>query len=251
MAMSRKVRTWLTGLRFALKSVLGRSPTVYFGIQRLRRSRRHLLVKKDTEIVIEGYPRSANTFAVVAFLLAQGRPVKIAHHLHVPAQVIQAGRWGIPTIVLIRDPQDAVLSLLVREPYLSARRALQDYIIFYSTISHYRNSFVVAPFDEVINNFGQVIVRANERFGTIFKPFEPTDENIRKVFALVEEMHKAYHKRDSVIETKVARPSAVREALKLKRMPELARPEAEELLKEAYQVYEMVLRWVHEDTFST
>ena len=155
----------------------------------------------------------------------------------------------IPTIVLIRDLQDAVLSFLVREPCLSVRRALQDYITFYRTISHYRNGFVVALFDEVINNFGQVIVRVNERL--IFKPFEHTDENIRKVFALVEEMDKADQKRDSVTETTVARPSAVREALKLKRMQELARPEAEELLKEAYQVYEMVLRWVHEDAFST
>ncbi len=55
---------------------MSRSPTVYFGIQRLRPSRRYLLVTKDTEIVIEGYPRSANTFAVAAFLVAQGLPVK-------------------------------------------------------------------------------------------------------------------------------------------------------------------------------
>jgi hypothetical protein len=110
---------------------------------------------------------------------------------------------------------------------------------------------VVSFCSGLINNFGQVIVRVNERFGTIFKPFEHTDENIRKVFALVEEMDKADQKRDSVTETTVARPSAVREALKLKRMQELARPEVVELLKEAYQVYEMVLRWVHEDAFST
>ncbi len=168
-----------------------------------------------------------------------------------PAQVIQAVRWGVPTIVLIRDPQDAVLSLLVREPYLSARRALQDYITFYRTISYYRNGFVVAPFDEVINNFGRVIVRVNERFGTIFKPFEHTDENVRNVFDLVEEMDKADQKRNSVTEITVARPSAVREKLKMKRMQELARPEIMELLKEAYQVYEMVLRWVYEDSFGT
>jgi len=237
--------------RFGVRAALGQRPWLYFALQHVRPSRRHLLVARDTEIVIEGYPRSANTFAVAAFLLAQGRPVKIAHHLHVPAQVIQAVRWGIPTIVVIRDPQDAVLSFLVREPYLSARRALQDYITFYLTISHYRNGFVIALFDEVINNFGRVIVRVNERFGTIFEPFEHTDENIRKVFDLVEEMDKADQKRDSVTETTVARPSAVREALKLKRMQELARPEIVELLKEAYQVYEMVLRWVHEDAFST
>jgi len=121
MAMSRKVHTWLTGLRFALRSVLGRSPAVYFGIQRLRPSRRHLLVKKDTEIVIEGYPRSANTFAVAAFLLAQGRAVKIAHHLHVPAQVIQAVRWGIPHCIDSRSTR--CCPLFAGKRTLSERKA--------------------------------------------------------------------------------------------------------------------------------
>ena len=119
MAMIREVHEWLTDLRFALRLVLGRSPTVYFGIQRLRPDCRNLLVKKDTEIVIEGYPRSANTFAVAAFLLAQGRPVKIAHHLQVPAQVIQGVQWNITTIVTEQESaRCCTFSLGEREPRL-------------------------------------------------------------------------------------------------------------------------------------
>jgi len=233
-----------TEMRFALRAALGQHPWLYFALQRFRSSRRHLLVTKDTEIVIEGYPRSANTFAVAAFLVAQGRPVKIARHLHVPAQVIQAVRWGIPTVVLIRSPQEAVLSLLVREPHLSAERALQDYITFYRKIAPYREGFIIAPFDEVTNNFGQVILRVNERFGTAFVPFEHTNENIQQVFALVEEMDKADQKRDAVTETTVARPSVVREELKRIRRQELNQPKAKELLEEARQVYEMVMEWM-------
>ncbi|MBW2123995.1 MAG: hypothetical protein JRH07_19420 [Deltaproteobacteria bacterium] len=201
-------------------------------------------MRKDTEIVIEGYPRSANTFAVAAFLLAQGRPARIAHHLHVPAQVIQAVRWGIPTVVLIRRPEDAVLSRLVRRPNLSAETALRDYIAFYRTIAPYREGFVVAPFDEVINNFGQVVARVNGRFGTAFVPFEHTEENIRRVFTLVEEMDKADQKEDSVTETTVARPSAVREELKIRRKKELNQPGARQLFKEACEVYEMAVSWM-------
>jgi len=233
-----------TQLRFALRAALGQRPWLYFALQHLRPSRRNLLVAKDTEIVIEGYPRSANTFAVAAFLLAQGRRVKTARHLHLSAQVIQSVRWGIPTIVLIRRPQDAVLSLLVREPHLSAERALRDYISFHRTIAPYREGFVLAPFDEVINNFGQVVVRVNERFGTTFVPFEHTEENIRRVFALVEEMDKADQKKESVTETTVARPSVVREELKKIRRQELNQPGARQLLEEACQAYEMAVRWI-------
>lgn len=122
------LRKW----RFSARSFVGQYPFPYLMLQRLRPRRRHLVVARDTEIVIEGYPRSANTFAVAAFMLAQERPVKMAHHLHAPAQVIRAVKWGIPTLLLIRQPEDAVLSLLIREPGISAERALRDYIRFYN-----------------------------------------------------------------------------------------------------------------------
>ncbi len=232
-----------TSLRFALRSFMASQPGVYFCIQRFRPSRKNLLVSKDTEVVIEGYPRSANTYAVAAFLLAQGRPVKIAHHLHVPAQVIRGVQWGIPTIVLIREPEEAVLSLLVREPKIGAMRALKDYINFYRSIASYRAGFVVAPFEEVVSDFGQVIVRINKRFGTSFVPFSHTEENVRKVFALIEEMDKIDQKKGIVSETTVARPSAIREAIKEKKKRELMDSEAESLLQEAKCIYNMVMSW--------
>jgi hypothetical protein len=40
----------------------------------------------------------------------------IAHPLHAPAQVIRAARWRILTLVLMRRPMDAVLSLVIRDP---------------------------------------------------------------------------------------------------------------------------------------
>jgi len=128
--MNEWIKKCLTNLRFQARATISRYPWLYFPIQRLRPRRRDLVVARDTEIVIEGYPRSANTYAVCAFLFAQQHPVRIARHLHVPAQVIQAVRWGIPTLILIRKPQDAIASLLVREPMLFAKRAINDYICF-------------------------------------------------------------------------------------------------------------------------
>ncbi len=228
-------------IRFEVRSITGRYPKLYFALLYLMHSpRRHLAVSRDTEIVIEGYPRSANTFAVAAFLTAQGRPVKIAHHIHLPAQVIQAVYWKIPTLVLIRQPKDAVLSLLVREPRLSAKQALWDYVRFYSTIRPYRSGFMLATFEQITRDFGEVTDRLNSKFGTHFLHFEHTEENLEKVYQIIEEMDKVDRGKSQVTETTVARPSEVREVLKEQKRRELEQPEIAALLKRARSVYQEI-----------
>ncbi|MEF8940976.1 MAG: hypothetical protein V5A22_14125, partial [Salinivenus sp.] len=80
---------------------------------------RECRVDPATEFVLDGFQGSGNSFATVAFKSCQKTPVRIAHHLHAPAQIIQAVRWGIPTLVTLRSPADAVVSLVSRWPYLS------------------------------------------------------------------------------------------------------------------------------------
>src|SRR5262245_32533170 len=109
----RTIRT-----RLGARSLIGQYPALYLPPVRWKRRAdlRHLRsgarnpsrsepVFRDTEAIIEGFPRSANTFAATAFQLAQTKPVRVAHHLHVPSQIIAGARWGIPTIVLVRDPE--------------------------------------------------------------------------------------------------------------------------------------------------
>lgn len=191
--------------------------------------------------MIEGYPRSANTFAVAAFSFAQGRPVKIARHLHAPAHVIAGVKKGIPTLVLIRQPEQAVLSLLVRAPHITPKQALKDYIRFYRSILSYRKGYVLATFEEVTRDFGQVIQRINARFGTNFKVFKHTDENIKKVFQIVEEMDKQDTGLPQVKEETVARPSPKREKLKALMKEKLKQPGVRELLQEAQELYQMLV----------
>ena len=59
--------------------------------------------------MIDGYTPCGATFAVYAFQMAQPRPVRTAHHLHAPAQLVAAARADIPTLVLIREPAGVVL----------------------------------------------------------------------------------------------------------------------------------------------
>jgi len=144
------------------------------------------VIGSETELVIDGYTRSATTFAVYAFQLVQARPVRIAHHLHAPAQLVAAAKSGVPALVVIREPEGAILSQLVREPDVVLRDALVAYARFYTRLLPWRASFVVGEFEEVTNDFGAVVRRLNEHFGTSFTEFTHTEQNLVEVFELIE-----------------------------------------------------------------
>jgi hypothetical protein len=224
--------------KYELIYLLAQYPMVFMPVARLRKKWRVLLASRQTEIVIEGFPRSGNTFAVVAFELAQGRPVVIARHSHAPAQVIWAVRRNIPALVLIRKPGDAVLSLVIRHPYLSIVQALKLYIRFYRKIRPYRDRFVLAAFNEIVANYGTVIERINSHFGTSFSVFEPTEDNINKCFELVEQMDREDTNRSTVTEATVARPSEAREQAKERLRARLEEPGARNLVATAEAIYD-------------
>ncbi len=223
----------------------GRHPAVYFNLYRLlvaahlrTHNDRARAVTPDTQLVIEGFPRSGNSFARRAFVMAQNENFdksRIAHHLHVPAQVVQAARWQIPTLVLIRRPRDAVLSFALWDP-ISVDHALRYYRSFYETVEKYRDAYVLGLFEEITEDFGQVIKRINDKFGTTFSLFRHDEENVSKVFADMET-----YARNKFGETrwerKVHRPSAVKESMKREIEYDLANPKRAKLVAEAEAVY--------------
>ncbi|HSK84831.1 MAG TPA: hypothetical protein VK902_15745 [Rubrobacter sp.] len=159
----------------------------------------------------------------------------IAHHLHVPAQVVRAAQWRIPTLVLIRRPRDAVLSLVIRDP-ISVDQALKYYISFYEISEKYRDAFVLGLFEEVTEDFGQVMKRINDRFGTTFSLFRHDEENVSKLFAGMEaQARKRYG--ETLWERKVQRPAAVRERIKDGIVYDLENPRRKKLIARAEAVY--------------
>jgi len=164
-----------------LRTVVSERPAIYLPFARRKYpGPSPEVISDETEFVIDGYTRCASTFAVYAFQLAQPRPVRMAHHLHAPAQLIAAARADLPTLVLIRDPAGVVLSQVIREPGVSIRDALFSYTRFYDKLEPYRSSYVVADFEQTTTAFGHVIRRVNERFGTSYAEFDHTDENVAR-----------------------------------------------------------------------
>lgn len=172
-------------LRWSLRSRLAKYPGLYLPIA--RRKFPDAVLGPDTELLIDGYTRSAVTFATIAFQLAQPSPVRVSHTLHAPGHVLAAVRRGVPTLVTIREPEPAVLSAVVREPYVSVREALAAYVRFYSRIQPLRSNIVVGEFERVTHDLGGVIRDVNRRFGTQFREFRHTEESVSLCYEIIED----------------------------------------------------------------
>jgi hypothetical protein len=181
---ARSAREVLAGGRWAVQHRWAAHPS-YLAYAR----RRHPLavIGPETELVIEAYPRSANTFSTVAFQISQPRPVRLAHHLHAPAQIVAAARRKVPVMVPVRHPRDCAISVAIRSPSVTLRQALVAYRHFHEAILPYRDACQVALFEDVIADFGSVVEGVNARFGTAFTPFEHTPQNVARVYALIDE----------------------------------------------------------------
>lgn len=245
-AVKQRLRPYLDSnpVAFKLEKWLqihaGGHPAIYFNLFRLMRTRQDFrrVVAPDTQVVIEGFPRSGNTFARRAFVMAQDENFdksRIAHHIHVPAQVVQAARWQIPTLVLIRRPRDAVLSFALWDP-ISVDQALKYYVSFYETSEKYRDAYVLGLFEEITRDFGQVIQRINDKFGTTFSLFRHDEGNVGTVFADMDTYAKERFG-EKQWERKVFHPTGVKERMKREIEHELENPKRKKLIAEAEAVY--------------
>ncbi len=226
----------LVRLRLHLRRPVSRLPYAWDATMYARADKRATLARTGTALVIEGFPRSGNTFGVAAFRIANGPQLHLGRHLHGAPHLLRAKRLGIPAIALARAPEQAVPSYLVRRPGLHAEDALVEYLDFYRTAWSARDAFVVGLFDEVTSDFGTVIDRVNQRFGTSFARYHATPSNDAAAFELVEEMNRL-ECRGEVVETHVGRPSDERELRKAQIAASLRRPRAARLLGRAQELY--------------
>ena len=134
-------------------------------------------ISPEKDICIEGFPRSANSFFSKAFQL-HNPAAKAAHHMHAPLQIIKAIEYDIPCVVLIRNPIDAIASVLVVDRTLSTRFAIQSYINFYERIWPLRHDVVISDFKDTTKRPHQVVARINQRYGTSFY-MEPITSEVR------------------------------------------------------------------------
>ena len=180
--MMENVTRWRHRAVHRAVMALSTRPALYYGARAITGSMDHQCIHRNTELVIEGYPRSANSTTVHGFLERQERSVRVAHHKHHAAQLIRAAQWGIPAIALIRKPHETILSNLAlaeegrrrtgrmgRGNALTFDDAAKGWLTFYQAILPHGDKFVVAPFERVTCDLEGVIDDVNKRFGTSFR----------------------------------------------------------------------------------
>lgn len=145
---------------------------------------------EETAVSIEGFPRSGNTLAVQAFREWNPR-VPLAHHTHLPGEVILAVRRSIPVAVAIRDPADAGASLLVSyEGRQSAGAVLAAYVSYHRALLPVLPRVAICRFDRLVEDPAYLVACLNRSFGTRFHSASMTSGESRALLSRIEAMQR-------------------------------------------------------------
>ncbi len=125
-------------------------------------------VNRQTQICIEGFQRSGNTFFKRLFS-SHNKNVKVAHHNHSSASIKKAIKRGIPIIVLVRHPLGAISSLIAWDNSLSICIALKAYRMFYQPLMSLKAHFWMLQFEHFIDDPISHVNSINLRFDTSFE----------------------------------------------------------------------------------
>ena len=178
--------------RRRLHNVVSRHRWLFFLVNRFRRP--EMLVDRETDLVIEGFPRSANSFAEAAMRVSQVREIKLAHHTHASCQILRAAELSLPVLILFRDPDDAVASLLeMYDINVGSSFAYSEYVEFYEVVLRAREAFLLAHFTIVTSDFPRIINSLNERFKLNLANVEMTDEVAASIREEMDRNSQRYH----------------------------------------------------------
>ena len=234
--MPQGARRYVGAAVWQAKTLIAQHPSIAIPLSRARGHGQ--LVDEHADLVVEAFVRSALSYFVAGFRLAQEPdPVNVAHHTHSPSALIDGLRHHKPTLLIVRPPEEAVLSYVVKTTDVSVRAALQGWIRFHRPLLSYGGELAVARFDEVISDLGLVIRRVNSRFGTTFKEYVRIEENEARIRGEIEADWKARARTEEERERGVPRPSAQRDELKTRMAERLHDPKLRGTLERAQRLY--------------
>jgi hypothetical protein len=135
----------------------------------------------ETDLCLEGYPACANSFLYFVFQECARHPLRIAHHTHSVANIRRALRYGVPTLVVFRDPNDAIPSYLSRFDKDPLEATLR-YVRFYRQIREMEDEISLASFQEVTSHIERAVRRIAINSPLQFEVGDPNtlEERVRK-----------------------------------------------------------------------
>ena len=162
-----------------IKVFLEKSSLIYISLSRIKNSGKRYetkIAKKYFDLIVDGFPRSANSYSTRLFQHLEPRFL-IGNHLHSVAHINYGIKKSIPTIVLIRKPKDAIVSLAaldIIEIYSgnknkffkenSLKWIINRYIYFYKPLIRNADKFFLLEFELITKDPIKAIKRINDNF---------------------------------------------------------------------------------------
>lgn len=172
-------------VRFPLYIWLLSLPVVADLFMRLNPLLRPNRVHRGTRMLVDGFPRSANTWTSFAFQELVGRG-QVASHLHSARSIRIAARLGVPCVLLVRDPDEAVASGLTFDSAVQAKTAFRAWARYYEVAVKAADRVVVVDFKTAVSDFPGVVRRVNERYGTNLSVDQAAGLDKEKIFARID-----------------------------------------------------------------
>lgn len=193
------IRTWL----LSTPGLAG----AYIRINPLLRPRR---VTRSTTLAIDGFPRSANGYVSYALAMLLPDDALLSTMTHAPHTVRAAARMGRPCVLLIRQPDDVVASILTYDLRQTAEAMFRAYAIYYEAVQRASSRVVVADFAEATHDIASVARRLEERYGMGIPEERARALRPEQVFARLDDDARAMVERDEItpesLERRISRP---------------------------------------------
>ena len=199
----------LARIRFRARRAILDSDFLAVPYMSIRREYSHRRLRDGVRLVADGFPRSANSYFMQAYILAEGTPDAFAGHAHSAGLMRAAVRRNIPTVLLIREPSSVLASYVQFEEGVAAADILRAYLGFHHALRPILSKIVVADFAEVIANPGGVMGRARRISGAEFAVYQRTEENEQAIRERLDAID-ARRNNGATSERTVSRPSASR-----------------------------------------
>ena len=149
---------------FELRSILATNASVYRVAAGLRGN--HQVVHRRSDLVVDGFPKSANSTMEAAVRVTQRTDLRLAHHCHSAAQFHLALRFGVPAVLLFRNPMDAVLSYKDALPdHIRFGALLRAYARLHRSLMPCLDRLILVSFDDVTRDLLGVLARLRDASG--------------------------------------------------------------------------------------
>lgn len=202
------------------RQVVRRSPILYRATRRMRDvlapaafDETNPLACDGVDLCLEGYPSSGNSFALN--LLRTLRPtLRISSHYHCIANLKLALKNDVPTIIIVRAPQDSIASRC-RRFSTPTEMAIDEYIALNGFALDRRNAFCLVSF-ECLTKRTRVFIEMVAQYASLEFPCADVDEVTAIVFKRMSEWFRLRGK-------EVALPSGKHAQCNRRLLPKLSR----------------------------